>query len=260
MLVELEKHAELAAMTIVLNRPAKLNALSMDMLRELESAVDEIDRGTVGEVRLVMIRSSSERAFSVGADIKDWSGFSPAEAYLASQKGAAVFDKIAALKMPVIAILDKWVLGGGLELALACDLRIAFESAVLGFPEAKLGNAPGWAGVTRLVPLIGVSRAKEMLFTGRQYHAKEAERIGLVDFAGTPEEVEEKLSAWSHDICANAPIPLMMNKRLINEMAPNVSLFSFIESLGAGFTAGTSDSKAGKQAYFDKTAAKFTGN
>jgi enoyl-CoA hydratase/carnithine racemase len=260
MLVELEKHAELAAMTIVLNRPDKLNALSMDMLRELEAAVDEIGRSTVGEVRLVTIRSSSERAFSVGADIKDWSGFSPAEAYLASQKGAEVFDKIAALKMPVIAVLDKWVLGGGLELALACDLRIACESAVLGFPEAKLGNAPGWAGVTRLVPLIGVSKAKEMLFTGRQYPAKEAERIGLVDYAGAPQEVEEKLGALARDICANAPIPLMMGKRLINEMAPNVSLFSFVESLGAGFTAGTSDSRAGKQAYFDKTTARFTGN
>lgn len=260
MLVEVEMHKELPIITVTLNRTAKLNALSMEMLHQLESVIDEIDRKSLDEIRLVLMKSASEQAFSVGADIGDWANFSPSEAYQASQYGTKVFEKIESLKMPTIAILDKWVLGGGLELALACDLRIATEDIVLGFPEAKLGNSPGWAGITRLVPLIGMSRSKELVFTGRNVEAREAETIGLVNFVGNQEEVTMKLNALSEAICHNAPIPLMMNKRLINEIAPNSTLYSFIESMGAGFTAGTSDSDAGKQAYFNKTAPKFKGS
>lgn len=259
MLIQLEIDDKSSVATIWLNRPSKLNALSEEMIEELDRAIQSVEEKALKEVRLLFIKSSCEKAFSVGADIRDWSRYNVSESYLASQFGTRVFDRLASLKIPTVAVLHKWVLGGGFELALSCDLRLAVEDTILGFPEASLGNAPGWAGLSRLVPLVGVSKAKEMIFTGKKYSAEEAHQMGIVNIVGNAQKIKGEEERLIQTISQNAPIPLMLSKRLIDEMANNTSLFSFIESLEAGLHAGTSDHKRGKDAYFNKSTPTFTG-
>ncbi len=259
MLIRLEIDDKLSVATIWLNRPSKLNALSEEMMEELDQAIHRVEEKSLKEVRLLVIKSSCERAFSVGADIHDWSRYNVSESYLASQFGTRVFGRLAALKIPTVAVLHKWVLGGGLELALACDLRLATEDTVIGFPEASLGNAPGWAGLSRLVPLVGASKAKEMIFTGKKYTAEEAYQMGIINVVGSAQKIKEEEERLIQTITKNAPIPIMLSKRLIDEMANHTSLYSFIESLEAGLHAGTVDHRRGKDAYFNKSTPIFTG-
>lgn len=260
MLIRLEFDEASSIATIWLNRPAKLNALSQEMLEELDQALQSVENKALNEVRLLFVKSSCERAFSVGADIRDWNRYNVSESYFASQYGTRVFGRLASLKIPTIAVLHKWVLGGGFELALACDLRLATEDTILGFPEASLGNAPGWAGLSRLVPLVGVSKAKEMVFTGQHYTADEAYQMGIINVVGDAETIQEEEKQLIQTITKNAPIPLMLSKRLIDEMANNTTLFSFIESLEAGLHAGTNDHRRGKDAYFNKSTPTFAGD
>lgn len=259
MLIRLEIDDKLSVATIWLNRPSKLNALSEEMMEELDQAIQDVEKKSLKEVRLLFVKSSCDRAFSVGADIHDWNRYNVSESYFASQFGTRVFGRLAALKIPTVAVLHKWVLGGGLELALSCDLRLATEDTVLGFPEASLGNAPGWAGLSRLVPLIGMSKSKEMIFTGKKYTAEEAYQMGIVNVVGNVEKIKEEEERLIQTITKNAPIPIMLSKRLIEEMANNTSLYSFIESLEAGLHAGTVDHKKGKDAYFKKSTPAFIG-
>lgn len=172
--------------TITVSRPEKLNALNTEVYREIERASDFIKES---EVRGVIITGSGEKAFVAGADIGEMQNMTKEEAGTFGRICNASFRKLELLQVPVIAAVNGYALGGGCELALACHIRICSENAVFGLPEVTLGVIPGSGGTQRLGRLIGVGRAKELLFTGRRVDAVEAERIGLVSFLVRREEL-----------------------------------------------------------------------
>ena len=162
--------------TLVLNRADKLNALNSEMLTALEGYADALDRNR--EIRVVLITGTG-RAFCVGADIFEWSDLTPLEMGRRwIRDGLRIFDRFARLPQPVVAALNGYTFGGGLELALAADLRLAAAGAQLSFPEVKLGVIPGWGGTQRLAQLVGPSRAKQMTFSGESVDADQAEAWG----------------------------------------------------------------------------------
>src|SRR4051794_16330249 len=144
--------------------------------------------------RVVVVRGAGERAFSVGADIDEWAAMTPADAMWASERGAAALDALQALPCPVVAMIHRHCLGGGLEVALACDLRLATSDAQLGFPEVTLGNATGWGGAARLLSIVGLGHAKELMLSGRTLDAEAAHRIGLVGRVVEPDALEDAVA------------------------------------------------------------------
>ncbi len=203
--------------TITLNRPEKGNALTMPMLDQLAAFAAEIacDR----EIRAVVIRARG-RFFSTGGDIEAWGALAPLE--MASRwipRGIEVFERIAALPQPVIAAISGHALGGGLELALAADLRIAVRTAKLGAPEVTLGMISGWMGVRHLAETIGVARARHMTLLGEPVSAARALEWGLVTaLAEDDADLERQLGAWLDRVCANAPIAMALSKSILATM------------------------------------------
>jgi enoyl-CoA hydratase len=239
---------------ITLNRPEKLNALDPEMLAQLEVAANTLE--TSSEVRVVIIDSASERAFCVGADIRAWTALSPLEMWSTwNRRGHQVFDRLAQLRQPVIALLQGFAFGGGLELALTADIRIATEQATFALPEVKLATVPGWAGTFRLPQIIGRARAKQMIFSGAPIDAHRAEQWGLVN------EVVSDLTAKSRElsdlICRNAPVSVQIAKQLVNSEASNALV---LESLAGAVTAATTDAAEGRMSFEEKRAPKFKGN
>ena len=175
MTVHLTRTDEFALMT--LDRPEALNALSFATLRELEERLDEV---TAGDARALLVTGAGDRAFCAGADIKELMSRSITEHRRGIADGQRVISRFASLPMPAIALINGYAFGGGLELALACNFRLAVKTARLGLPEIKLGVIPGYGGTQRLPRLIGEARALEIVMTGRTVFADEAERIGLV--------------------------------------------------------------------------------
>jgi enoyl-CoA hydratase len=239
---------------ITLNRPEKLNALDPEMLTQLEAAANTLEASS--EVRVVIIDSASERAFCVGADIRAWTALSPLEMWsMWNRRGHQVFDRLAQLRQPVIALLRGFAFGGGLELALTADIRIATEQATFALPEVKLATVPGWAGTFRLPQVIGRARAKQMIFSGAPIDAHMAEQWGLVN------EVVSDLAAKSRElsdlICRNAPVSVQIAKQLVNSGASNALV---LESLAGAVTAATADAAEGRMSFEEKRAPKFKGN
>jgi enoyl-CoA hydratase len=239
---------------ITLNRPEKLNALDPEMLAQLEVAANTLE--TSSEVRVVIIDSASERAFCVGADVRAWTALSPLEMWSTwNRRGHQVFDRLAQLRQPVIALLQGFAFGGGLELALTADIRIATEQATFALPEVKLATVPGWAGTFRLPQIIGRARAKQMIFSGAPIDAHRAEQWGLVN------EVVSDLTAKSRElsdlICRNAPVSVQIAKQLVNSEASNALV---LESLAGAVTAATTDAAEGRMSFEEKRAPKFKGN
>jgi enoyl-CoA hydratase len=174
--VELTRRGEIALLT--LNRPDALNALSFAVLREIGAALDEIE---AGDARALVVTGAGPKAFCAGADIKELLGRSLVEQKRGAELGQGVFAKLDRLPIPSVAAINGFAFGGGLELALACNFRIAARNAKLGLPEIKLGLIPGYGGTQRLPRLVGEARALEIVMTGRTVGAEEAERIGLVN-------------------------------------------------------------------------------
>src|ERR1700758_1919399 len=165
---------------ITLDRPEKLNALDPEMLAALEDAVTQAEQSR--DVRVIVLAAAGEKAFCVGADILAWTALSPLAMWSEwIRRGHRIFDRLEHARQPVICAIQGYAFGGGLEIALACDLRIAADSARFAMPEVKLGTIPGWGGTSRLPELIGSARAKQMIFTGEQIPADVAERWGLVN-------------------------------------------------------------------------------
>ena len=176
MSIELTRVEEFALIT--LNRPEALNALSFALIRDLARAFDEV---AAGDARALLITGAGTRAFCAGADIKELTGRSLTAQKRDAESGQAVFARLERLPMPSLAIINGYAFGGGLELALACTLRIATRNAKMGLPEIKLGLVPGYGGTQRLPRAVGEARALEMIMTGRAVDAEEAHRIGLVN-------------------------------------------------------------------------------
>lgn len=244
---------------IILNRPDNLNAISLKLAKELEQIFDEIDNDN--SVRVVILTGSG-RAFSVGADIKEI--MSPGQASLATWvargKPLPFFNKIENLDKPVIGAINGLAIGGGCELALACDLRIASSTAKFGFGEIKIGTIPTGGGTVRAPRLIGIGKAKEMLFFGDPINAKEAYRLGLVNKIVPPKSLLSEAKKWANTLSHRPPLALKAIKSCVNvgmQMALTAAIDFEVKE--AAFVNTTEDRNEGMQAYFEKRQPVFKG-
>ena len=238
-----------------ISAPKSLNALNSTILRELNDFVDNIDSAT----RVLIITGDGEKSFVAGADISEMAHLNEAEGQKFGRLGAQVFRKIELLPLPVIAAVNGFALGGGCELAMACDIRIASDKAKFGQPEVGLGIIPGFSGTYRLAKLIGQGYAKEMIYTGKAIRADEALRIGLVNAVYEPEQLMEAALEMAQKMLANAPIAIGLAKRSINEgydLDADAAIALENELFGKCFA--TADQKEGMDAFLNKRKATFT--
>ena len=238
--------------TITIHRPEALNALTKQVLEELNQLIDMIDTDCV---RCLIIRGSGDKAFVAGADIKEMLQFTKKEAYEFSEFGNMVFEKIHKLSIPTIAMVNGYALGGGCELALACDLRVCSRNAVFGQPETGLGIIPGFGGTQRMTRLIGEANAKQLIFTGETINAEEAFRIGLVNEVCDKVELSQRVRKMAAAISDNAPIAVRIAKRVISE-GLELSLCDGLKLEAEQFsrTFLTDDQKEGMTAFLEKRA------
>jgi enoyl-CoA hydratase len=249
--VKFDIHGAIAR--IILDRPEKLNALDLEMLSAVEHSIDQAEKSS--EVRVIILESSSQKAFCVGADILAWTALSPLEMWAEwVRRGHRIFDRLERARQPIICAIQGFALGGGLEIALACDLRIAADSARFAMPEVKLGTIPGWGGTSRLPKLIGSSRAKQLIFTGDQITAETAMRWGLINEAVPSETLQDRVTKIAESICANAPIAVQTAKQLIAE--PSIAI---LESVASAANAFTEDAKEGLASFREKRPPQFKG-
>ncbi len=200
--------------TITINRPKALNALSTQVLTELNAALDEVAADQ--DVYALVITGAGEKSFVAGADIAEMKDKSVEEAAVYGKFGNEVFRKIETFRCPVIAAVNGFALGGGCELAMSCDIRVASENAVFGQPEVGLGITPGFGGTQRLARLVGAGIAKEMIFTARNIKADRAAEIGLVNKVVAAEELMPTVMKMAAGISKNAPIAVAYAKKAIN--------------------------------------------
>lgn len=243
--------------TITLNRPEKLNALNPEMLARLEETAAQVAENR--DVRAVLLTGQG-RAFCVGADINAWSALSPLEMGRRwISDGHRVFDRIARLPQPVIAVLNGYTFGGGLELALAADLRLAAETTALALPEVTLATLPGWGGTQRLPQLIGAGRAKQMILTGNRVDATTAERWGLVNEVLPGEVLMQRARTLAGEIARNAPLSVQMAKQLIDGGA-GADTGQTLEALAGALAAFTDDAQEGVAAFRERRPPQFEGH
>lgn len=243
---------------ITLRRPEALNALNREVLSELDGALEEARKDD--QVRVVVITAEGEKAFSVGADLKEASSLDEAGARAFTEFGQGVFKKIEEFEKPVIAALNGLALGGGLELAMACDVRIASETAKVGNPEVNVGLVPGWGGSQRLPKIVGKGRAAELILTGGMIEAKEAERIGLINKVVPPDELKTVVNWTAGKIASNAPIAVRAAKNLINRSFDvSVAEGNKLEADAIVTCMKTEDLREGVKAVFEKRSPQFKG-
>ena len=241
---------------ITINRPEALNALKMSTKQEIENAIDAV--AADDEVFGVIITGTG-RGFIAGNDISEISVDSKAEDTVKMSTDAhKLFAKFDALGKPIIAAVNGFAMGGGCELCLACDLRVASEKAVFGVPEVCLGVAPAYGGTQRLPRLIGVGRAKDMLLTGRRVKADEALAWGLVDRVVEHEKLMDEATALMKQILQNAPIAVRSCKELVNRgMEMSLADGLELEAKINGMLAETEDAKEGVKSFFEKRTPVF---
>jgi enoyl-CoA hydratase len=242
---------------IVLDRPDKLGALTAGMLLRLESAADAIDRDT--SVRVALLLGTGEKAFCVGADILAWSALPPLEMGARwIRDGHRVFDRLAALRQPLIAVLNGMTFGGGLELALTADLRIAEAHATLGLPEVSIGAIPGWGGTGRLPALIGAARAKQMIFTAGRIDAATAERWGLVNEVVPTGHGAARAAGLAAEIARQAPRSVQLAKQAVNA-GQGFATAAALEAFAGALAATTEDAREGVAAFRERRPPDFRG-
>ena len=242
---------------IELNRPEKLNAIDRAMLDELADVVEEIDGNA--DLRALLIRGGGERAFCVGADIHDWTALAPIDMWRRwVVDGQRLFDRIAALRQPVIALLNGYTLGGGLELALAADIRLAADGIQLGFPEVSIATVPGWGGTQRLPALIGAGRAKQMIFSGGRITAAKAERWGLVNEVLPRDQLDARAEELARQIAANAPLAVQFAKQAIDGGLQGSVGYS-LEALAGALSAHSQDAQEGLASFREKRPPDYSG-
>ncbi len=243
---------------IWLNRPEKLNAINRDMLAALAASIERVEQSA--EARVLIIRARGERAFCVGADINDWTALEPLDMWRRwIRAGHRVFDRIAGLRQPVIAVLNGFTLGGGLELALAADIRLAAAGIELGLPEVSIATLPGWGGTQRLPALIGKGRAKQMIFSGQRISAACAEQWGLVNEVLPRAQLDARADALAGQIAANAPLAVQFAKQAIDGGLPGAAGAS-LEAFSGALAAHSQDAKEGLASFRDKRPPRYLGN
>jgi enoyl-CoA hydratase len=236
---------------LTIDRPEALNALNEEVLEELSSLLRQHEQ----DIRIkTLVITGSGRAFVAGADISAMHGMSPREAKLFSLRGHEVMQQLADFPVPVIAAINGFALGGGLELALACDIRLGSVKARMGQPEVTLGITPGFAGTARLGRIIGPSKAKELLFTGRMVDAHEALALGLLNYVYEPDELMPKAEELAQSISKNSGVTLRLLKSATNGGCLGVGTYE-AEMFSRCFS--TMDQKEGMQAFLEKRKPEF---
>ncbi|MGE3403163.1 MAG: enoyl-CoA hydratase-related protein [Vicinamibacterales bacterium] len=254
--LSVDRDARVAVLT--LNRPSVLNALNSATLDELHRAV--LDCGHDASVGAVVITGAGEKAFAVGADIRELAAKSAAEMAAHARQGQHVFDLIAHLGKPVIAAINGFALGGGCELALACTLRIAADTAVLGQPEINLGLIPGFGGTQRLSRLVGTGVALDLLLTGRQITADEAHRIGLVNRVVPAAALMTEARALAADVAGKAPLAARYILEAVTTGAGMpLDQGQVLEASLFGLVSASEDMREGTTAFLEKRAPRFKG-
>ena len=250
--IKLEKKKEIGIIT--LNRPEARNALNRKMLQELGDALTELENDS--QIRVIIITGNKD--FCAGADIKEMDAIKPEEIESFCRWGHKVFDQLENMGKPVIAAINGFALGGGCELALACDIRIAGEGAKFGQPEVNLGLIPGFGGTQRLSRLVGIGKSKEIILTGEIVNAKEAASIGLVNRVEKDEELLAKAEEMAITIAQKGPVAVKMAKTLINENQKiERGLEKEINLFAQCFT--TQDRLEGINAFLEKRKPMFKG-
>lgn len=242
--------------TITLARADKLNALDLDMLAELSAILDRVEADSA--VRVVILTGEG-KAFSAGGDIAAWGGMQAQEfGHHWVRHGHRIFDRLATLRMPVIAAMNGHALGGGLELAGAADIRIAERQAKIGLPETSLGMVPGWSGTQRLVRRFGAQIVRRMVLGGEMFVAEEARANGLVDHVVDTGEALNAAKDYAARIAARGPAAVEISKLMLS-IAGGEDNGAAVEALGSILVAKTGDLKEGVSAFGEKRAAEFKG-
>jgi len=250
--IKLECRDKVAIVTI--DRPEALNAINSQVLAELEETFTNMDSN---EIRCVIITGAGSKAFVAGADIAEMSEMNPDQARAYAARGLTVFDLIENFPAPVIAAVNGYALGGGCELTLACDLRLAAENAVFGQPEVSLGVCAGFGATQRLSRLIGIAKAKELLFTGGRIKAQKALECGLVNCVYAAEELMEQALKLANKIAANAPVAVRATKQAINEgVFTDIDTAYNIETELFAACFATMDQKNAMRAFVQKRLAE----
>jgi len=251
-----EKKENIGLLTI--NRPEKLNAISNELISELKNLLDKIKNDE--ELRVLIITGAGDKAFVAGADIKELVDRDASQGRRVSQERQEIFSRIENLPVPVIAAVNGYALGGGLELALACSIRICSEEAQFGAPEVKLGIIPGDGGTQRLPRLVGLGRAMELILTGDFIDAQEAYRIGLVNKVLPQEELMDKATELAKKIASRPPLAVRFAKEAVNRSQEGDAASGFaLESYLHALSCTTEDKKEGVSAFLEKRKGKFKG-
>jgi len=251
-----EKKENIGLLTI--NRPEKMNAISQELTTELSQLLDGIENDE--KLRVLVITGSGDKAFVAGADINELVDRDARLGRRVSSERQEIFSRIENLHVPVIAAVNGYALGGGLELALACSIRICSEKAQFGAPEVKLGIIPGDGGTQRLPRLVGQGRAMEMIITGDFIDAQEAYRIGLVNKVFPLDKLMEEAMGLANKIASRPPLAVRYAKEAVNRSQEGDSVSGFaLESYLHALSCTTEDKKEGVSAFLEKRKGKFKG-
>lgn len=245
--------------TVTVNRPKTLNALNVATVLELHACFEDLAADE--DVRAIILTGAGEKSFVAGADIPEINELNNVTGKEFAKRGNALYSFIESMTIPVIAAVNGFALGGGCELAMACDIRLASEKAKLGQPEVNLGIIPGYGGTQRLSRLVGRGKAMQLILTGDMISAQEAHRIGLVDEVYPPEELMDKAMQMANTICSKGPIAVAMAKECINRgLDVNLTAGCDLEKANFGSICGTGDKNEGTEAFMEKRKPNFTGH
>jgi enoyl-CoA hydratase/3-hydroxyacyl-CoA dehydrogenase len=243
---------------LTLNRPHRLNTLTVEMIDEMHTALNDFESDKA--IRCIVITGAGDKAFSAGADVTAFTGVTPSMAAEAAAKGQALFTRFERIGKPVIASMNGYALGGGLEMALACDFRIASENVELGQPETNLGLIPGWGGTQRLARIIGLARAKQMIMLAERVSAEEAAKIGLINKVVARAKLTEETVALANKLAEGPPIALRLAKEALNlgtQVPLDIGLK--LEANAFGIVLSTKDVMEGVSAFMSKRKPEFKG-
>ena len=253
--LKIEERGNIAIMTI--SAPKSLNALNSIILGEIDEYLDEFENGGY---RCLIITGDGEKSFVAGADISEMASLGAQQGETFGRKGSDVFRRIETLPCPVIAAVNGFALGGGCELAMACDIRICSDNAKFGQPEVGLGIIPGFSGTVRLARLVGMGMAKQLIYTGKALRASDALRIGLVNEVLPQADLMNRAIELAEQIAANAPLAVSAAKLCINtEYDMSAEDAIAFENRAFGLCFNTEDQKGGMKAFLEKGKYEFQG-
>ena len=251
--VILEKEGHLAIVTI--NRPKALNALNSATLRDLDTVLEDLEND--GNIYAVILTGAGEKSFVAGADISEMKDLNEEQGRQFGELGNKVFLRLENLNKPVIAAIQGFALGGGCEISMACDIRIASEKALFGQPETGLGITPGFGGTQRLPRIVGLGKAKELIYTAKNIKADEALSIGLVNKVVPLENLMEEAKKMASKIIANAPVAVRLSKDAINRgMQASIDDAVMIEAADFGKCFASEDQTEGMSAFLERRKEK----